>query len=131
MKCIFTSLIFMAMLLYSPSGKAYTITLAENDVKFLRSCVVEQADIDVIKNLPSAGQDKLGLILESSRRNCEMAYINSFKTTREYLRRFTPNLTSAPMPPDDYDPDFLTVDEKNIISKTSEQILKKLTFPMK
>jgi len=120
--------LLLTMLLCCPPVNAQTVLTAE-DVKFLRGCNVEQADIDVIPNLSSDGQEKLQLVLESSRRNCSSAYIQSFKATRDYLKRLTPppkpEQRPLPLPPQGYDRSFLTPAEVSYVISVNEMLFKK------
>jgi len=130
MKLIYMSLLFTAILLCCPALKAHAITLTAEDVKFLRSCDVEQADIDVIPKLPSDGQEKLGLVLKSSQKNCDMETIKSFKATREFIKKYTPPPTEAPKPVAGWRDYFLTKAEYNymrdINNRLFEQLLERL-----
>ncbi len=125
MKLIVTSLMFTAMLLCCLSVNAHAITLTAEDVKFLRGCNVEQADIDVIPNLPLGGQERLQLVLESSRKHCNMEAITSFKATREFLRKYTPEPTMVPLPPVGYSRAFLTPEELKYILDINNRLMNK------
>jgi hypothetical protein len=117
------SLVFAALLLCYPSLKAQA-ALNADDVKFLKGCSISQADIDVTPNLPRAGQNKLRGFLLSEGRTCED--IAPFKATREFLKVFTPPPNQSPLPPKEYDRDFLTQAEADYVTNVNKGILDKL-----
>jgi hypothetical protein len=121
MKITFMALM-LVMLLYCPSVKAEDNLTAE-DVKFLKSCNVQQADIEVIPKLPADGHENIQLVLESRRRNCDRPMIKSFKDTRDFLRKFTPPPAESPSPPAGYEPNFLTPEELKYITDINKRIL--------
>jgi len=91
------------------------LTLSADDVKFLDGCGVRQDDINVIPNLPNAGQAKILAILRKDGREC--SDIKSFKDSRDYLRKFTPPPTETPTTPAGYDKDFLTKAESAYVER--------------
>lgn len=99
--------------------------LTPQDIQFLKKCNIDHADIDAIPNLNPDGQTNLQLVLESSRRNCDMQPIKAFKATREYLRKFTPPPQLSPMPPKLYNRIYLTEKESRYISDVNRRILDK------
>jgi hypothetical protein len=96
-------------------------TLSADDVKFLDGCGVRQDDINVIPNLPSAGQIKISALLRKDGRVC--SDMKAFVNSRDFLRKYTPPPSAAPMPPKGYDTDFLTKAEWGYVSKVNEDIL--------
>ena len=86
MKVIFISFILTIMLFCCPLAKALD-NLTADDIKFLKSCNIEQSDIDVIPKLPSDGKEKIEMVLESSKKNCNMPIVREFKATREFLKK--------------------------------------------
>lgn len=116
MKNILVKVLFIAVLLCSQSGSSHAITLSADDVKFLRSCGIEQADIDIIPNLPEDGRDTLEILLDSPRRRCEMDIIVSFKDTRKFVRMHTPPPAKLPEPVR-YKMYFMTVAEQIYIDE--------------
>jgi len=111
--------------LCSPSVKAQN-NLTDDNVKFLKSCNTEQDDIDVIAKLPSDGKDSLELVLESSRRNCNMETIKSSKVTRDFLKKYTSPPERCLMPPKGYSNNFLTTEENKYIDDINKKILDKI-----
>jgi hypothetical protein len=93
-------------------------------VKFLSGCDVRQVDIKVIPSLPDAGQHKILIILRSGYKKC--GDLDSFKSSRDYLRRYTPPPSVSPVPPKGYDLDFLTKAEFDYVGKINEDLLMKL-----
>ena len=67
MKVIFISFILTIMLFCCPLAKALD-NLTADDIKFLKSCNIEQSDIDVIPKLPSDGKDKSKWCLKAVKR---------------------------------------------------------------
>ena len=117
MKNILVKVLFIAILLCSQSGSSHAITLSADDVKFLRSCGIEQADIDIIPNLPADGCDTLEILLESPRKKCELDIITSFKQTRKFVRMHTPPPAKMPEIPARYKRYFITVAEQVYIGE--------------
>jgi hypothetical protein len=113
------------MLFCCPFVKAQN-NLTADDIKFLKSCNIEQSDIDVIPKLPPDGKEKIELVLESRKKNCNMPILREFKATREFLRKFTPAPESSPMPPENYSGDFLTKEETDYINNISKKITDKV-----
>ncbi|MGB9405904.1 MAG: hypothetical protein WCA89_00100 [Terracidiphilus sp.] len=96
-------------------------TLSADDVKFLDGCGVRQDDINVIPNLPPAGQTKITAILRKDGREC--GDIKAYKDSRDFLRKYTPAPSKAPKAPKGYDTDFLTKAEYDYVSKVNKDIL--------
>lgn len=114
-----------------PKGEASKVgalpaALSAGDVKFLRDCGVEQADIDIIPNLPPDGRDSLEILLDSPRKNCERDIIVSFKATRKFVRMHTPPPTRLPEIPARYQRYFMTVEEQVYISEIGRKYLEKI-----
>lgn len=105
----------------TPAEAVRKPTLIADDVKFLNGCSVRQDDIQVIHNLPSAGQCKLLVILRKDDRDCNE--LTSFKNSRDFMRMYTPVPSRAPHVPEGYDIDFLTKAELDYMSKIDEDIL--------
>ena len=124
MKFFLMSFILTIMLFCCPFAKAQD-NLTADDIKFLKSCNIEQSDIDVIPKLPPDGKEKIELVLESNKKNCNMPIMKEFKATREFLRKFTPPPESCPMPPVNYSSDFLTKEETDYINNVDKKILDK------
>lgn len=116
------SLVFCAILLSCPAIRSLPV-LSANDVKFLESCGVKQDDIKVIPNLPRDGQLWVWGILRADDRTC--SDLKAFKGSRDFLREFTPPPSEVPVPPAEYDPNFLTKDEIDFINKVNKGILDK------
>jgi hypothetical protein len=112
------------VLLCCPFAKAED-KLTTDDVNFLKSCNIEQADIDVIPKLPAGGKENIQLVLESKHKHCNMEIIKSFKATREYLKKFTPIPELIPPPPRGYTRDYLTKEEQNYMIVTNNNIIQK------
>lgn len=133
MKRILTRLISLAIVLgmagfsfaanaVQPNGEAskggsLPTALTAQEVKFLRDCGVEQADIDVIPNLPPDGRETLESLLDSPRKNCERDIIVSFKETRKFFRMHTPPPARLPQLPARYNKDFMTLAEQKYVSE--------------
>jgi hypothetical protein len=62
-------------------------------------------------------------LLRSRDRKC--GDLDSFKNSRDYLRKYTPPPSKAPIPPKGYDIDFVTQAEFDYVSKINEDILMK------
>ena len=113
---------FCAILLCCPAMRSQSaITLSADDVKFLNSCGVRQDDISTIPNLPSAGQAKISALLRKDGRAC--SDMKAFMDSRDYLRKYTPAPSVAPVPPKGYDTDFLTKAEWAYVTKVDGDIL--------
>ncbi len=89
------------------------------DSAFLKRCLIERADVDVIPRLDKDARDRIFLWIDSG--DCEK--LKPFKVTREFLKKYTPPPDSAQMPPKGYDSQFLTADEQNHISEVNKRIL--------
>ncbi|HUN56322.1 MAG TPA: hypothetical protein VMU29_14310 [Smithella sp.] len=124
MKTFFVSFMLVMMLFCFSFARAQD-KLSADDVKFLKSCNLEQSDIDVIPKLPPGGQEKINLVLESSKKNCNMVLMKEYKATRDYLKKYTPVPDSIPMPPESYNSEFLTKEESDYINDISRKILDK------
>jgi hypothetical protein len=124
MKIILMSFVLTIMLFCCPFVNAQD-NLTADDIKFLKSCNIEQSDIDVIPKLPPDGKEKIELVLESHKKNCNMPILREFKATREFLRKFTPPPETCPMPPVNYDNNFLTKEETDYINNVDKKILDK------
>lgn len=92
-------------------------------MNFLSGCGVQQGDIKVIPNLPRDGQLWIWGILRADDRAC--SDLNAFKASRDFLREFTPPPSEVPVPPAEYDPNFITRDELDYINKVNKAILDK------
>jgi len=114
------SMVFGAMILCYP---AMRVQAAPDDdlAKYLKSCKVAQADVDVVPQLPPDGQDKLQYLVGK-----DCAKLKSFQATRNYLRQFTPPPSKSPMPPQGMDNDFLTPKESDYVNNVNKNILDKL-----
>ena len=113
---------FCAILLCCPVLRGQSaLTLSADDVKFLTGCGVRQDDIKAIPDLPRAGQVKVLTILRKDNRQC--SDIKSYSDSRDFLRKYTPPPSVAPMPPKGYDTDFLTKAEFDYVSKVNKDIL--------
>ena len=130
MKLVLVAMAVSVMLLCSRAVTAQG-KLTADDVSFLRSCGVAQADIDVIPSLPADGQDGLQLVFESARKNCNMPPVKAFKATRDFLKRFTPPPTESPSPPAEYDPIYLTPAEVSHVTTVNRRILDKALEQLK
>jgi hypothetical protein len=120
-----SSMIICTILVCSPVLRSQSVlTLSDDDVSFLNSCGVRQDDIKVIPNLPSAGQAKILAILRKDGREC--SDIKAFIDSRDYLRKYTPPPSVAPVPSKGYDTDFLTQAEWDYVKKVDSWILEKL-----
>ena len=125
MKLVFTVFAYAAIILFCQSANSYADLLTAEDIAFLKGCNIEQVDIDVIPNLPEDGRVNLELVLEYPRKHCNMQTIIDFKTTREYLKKFTPPplADSAELtPPARYNRIYLTISEQVYISKIFEKL---------
>jgi hypothetical protein len=120
------SIVFAAMLLCYPALRAHA-ELTPEDVKLLQACKVSQEDIDVITQLPTAGQDNLDAVFTSRKADkCQMPAIKNFIATRDYLRKFRPPPQSSPMPPVGYDRNYLTPNEQAYVTNTNKSIMDKV-----
>jgi hypothetical protein len=118
-------LVFCAILLCCPVLRSQSaLTLSADDVKFLSTCGVLQSDINVIPNLPNAGQAKILAILRKDGREC--SDIKAFIDSRDFLRKYTPPPNEAPKPPKGYDTDFLTKAESDYVYKVNQDILDRI-----
>jgi hypothetical protein len=120
-----TTLSLCSIVYADDKPKQQKMELSDADKDFLRKCEVFPDDIDVIPNLPSDGLDRLELVLESKRKNCDMEAIKSFKATREFLKKYIPPPDKSYMPPKGYSRDFLTAVESKYINDINKRILDK------
>jgi hypothetical protein len=116
----FCAILLCCTALRSQSG----LTLSADDVKFLDRCGVQQRDIKVIPDLPSAGQAKILALLRKDGRDC--SDMKAFIDTRDFLRKYTPPPSEAPVPAKGYDTDFLTKAEDDYVNKVNENILDRM-----
>jgi hypothetical protein len=120
------SMVFAAMILCCPALKAQPFVPSDKDANFLMGCGLSQTDINAIPNLPGDGQDNLQMALGSSLRKCSNPVIKAFKATRDFLRGFTPPPQQCPMPPNEYDANYLTPDELAYVNNTNKSIMDRI-----
>ncbi|MFZ1964196.1 MAG: hypothetical protein WAU78_12160 [Roseiarcus sp.] len=118
---LFVGITFALFVLCNSTAQARP--LSADDVKFLKGCDIAQADIDVISKLARVGQMKIGGILMANDRQC--TDLKPFQATRKFSRVFNPPPSSIPVPPIEYDADYLTQAELGFINKWEKDMLVK------
>jgi hypothetical protein len=121
------SMVLAVIILCFPALKAQAqFTPTNDDAIFLKSCGLSQTDIIAIPNLTEDGQANLQMALGSNLKKCTNPVIKAFKATRDFLRVFTPPPPQCPMPPNEYDSNYLTPDELAYVNSTNKSIMDKI-----